>query len=103
MVYSGKGCVMGVDQGNGLHLVIKMPPDENGLVITIRVHHQEVTYALFSHLDHYMSAYNIKVCVIDALPNQHAARAFASRFPGRVYLAYYGETQNGMVDLGHDT
>jgi hypothetical protein len=103
MVYCGKECVMGVDQGNGLHTVIKTPPDERGLVHTLRVHHQEVTDAVFSHLDHFMAAYNVKVCVIDALPNQHAARAFARRFPGRVYLAYYGETQKGMVDWGHDT
>jgi hypothetical protein len=103
MLYSGEGCVMGVDQGNGLHIVIKMPPDENGVVVTVRVYHQEVTDALFSHLDHFMNAYKVKACVIDALPNQHAARAFARRFPGRVYLAYYGETQKGMVDWGHDT
>ncbi len=103
MTYTGKGCVMGVDQGNGLHIVIKEPPDERGLVSTLLAHNQEVTDALFSHLDPFMKAYGVKVCVIDAQPHTHAARAFAKRHPGRVFLADYGETQKGMVDWGYDT
>ena len=98
---SGRGCVMGVDQGNGLHIVIKEPTDSE-LTRTVRVHYEPLTDATFSHLDHFMKAYDVRACVIDAQPGMHAARAFASRFPGRVYLAWYGDTQKGLADWGHD-
>ena len=100
MTPGGKGCVMGVDQGNGLHVVIKEPHEDKGVVLTVRVHHEPRTDAVFSHLDSLMEAYDVRFCVIDGLPNTHAARAFARRFPGRVWLAYYGETQKGISILG---
>ena len=103
MVFSGKGCVMGVDQNYGLHIVVKAPPDEDGVVSTLRVYHQEATDALFSHLDHFMQAYDVRVCVIDAQPGIHSARSFAKRHQGRVWLAYYGDTQKGMADWKYDT
>lgn len=93
---------MGVDQGNGLHLVIKEPHLDKDIVFTLRVKHQEMTDATFSHLDPFMKAYDVRACVIDAQPHSHAAHAFAGRFPGRVYLAYYGDTQKGLVDWGRD-
>ena len=99
---SGKGCVMGVDQGNGLHIVIKERRPDGNIVFTLRVKHQEITDATFTHLDQLMKDYDVRVCVIDALPHTHAARAFAGRFRGRVYLAYYGDTQKGLVDWGYD-
>jgi hypothetical protein len=49
-----------------------------------------------------MNLFDVRSCVIDALPNQHAARAFARRFPGKVHLAYYGEAQKGHVSFGRD-
>ena len=101
MMTTGKGCVMGVDQGNGLHLVVK-EPSESGIVFTVRVHHEPATDALFSHLDYYMETFDVQVCIIDALPNTHAARAFASRFQGRVWCAYYGGTQKGTATYGFD-
>jgi len=96
----GKGCVMGVDQGNGLHIVIKEPHGD--IVPTIRVHHEPMTDALFSHLDAFMETYDVRFCVIDALPNTHAARAFAKRFYGRVWCAYYGGSQKGTASWGFD-
>ena len=98
----GKACVMGVDQGNGLHVVIKEPHDDRGIVLTILVHHEPQTDPTFSHLDHLMETYDVRYCVIDALPNTHAARAFAKRFPGRVWCAYYGGTQKGAATWGFD-
>ena len=97
----GTGCVMGVDQGNGLHIVLKEPKDK-GYVLTIRVHHEPMTDATFSHLDHFMETFDVRACVIDALPGTHAARAFAARFEGRVWLAYYGSSQKGTASWGHD-
>jgi hypothetical protein len=101
-VTTGKGCVMGVDQGNGLHIVVKEPKANGDVVLVVRVHHEPQADAQFTHLDHYMDAYDVRACVIDAQPSIHAARAFAKRYPGRVFLARYGETQKGFVDWGRD-
>jgi hypothetical protein len=98
---SGKGCVMGVDQGSGLHIVVK-EPHESGRVFTVRVHHEPAADATFTHLDYFMDAFDVRACVVDAQPGQHAARDFANRYPGRVYLAYYGTTQKGLADWGYD-
>jgi len=100
MTARGKGCVMGVDQGNGLHVVVK-EPHESGLVFTVRVHHEPRTDPTFSHLDHFMAAFDVRAVVIDGLPNTHAARAFAQRFPGRVWLSYYGNSK-GRVNWSRD-
>ena len=102
MTNRGKGCVMGVDQGNGLHIVIKEPNPEKDIVFTVRIHHEPMTDATFSHLDAFMDAYDVRACVIDGMPNTHAARAFSKRFPGRVWLAYYGTTQRGAVNWARD-
>ena len=99
---TGKGCVMGIDQGNGLHIVLKEPHPDKDIVFTVRIHHEPMTDATFSHLDHFMEAFDVRACVIDGMPNTHAARAFAQRFPGRVWLAYYGATQRGAVNWSRD-
>jgi hypothetical protein len=101
MLARGRGCVMGVDQGSGLHVVIKEPHPGKDLVFTIRVHHEPRTDAEFTHLDHFMETYDVRACVIDGLPNSHAASAFAHRFPGRVWLAYYN-AQKGKVAWSYD-
>jgi len=100
MTSRGKGCVMGVDQGNGLHVVVK-EPHESGLVFTVRVHNEPRTDPTFTHLDHFMAAFDVRAVVIDGLPNTHAARAFASRWPGRVWLSYYGNAK-ARVNWGRD-
>ncbi|MBN1631220.1 MAG: hypothetical protein JW990_15775, partial [Thermoleophilia bacterium] len=99
---TGQGCVMGVDQGSGLHIVVKEPAKDREYLLTVRVHHEPHTDESFSQLDGFMEAFDVRACVIDALPGQHAARAFARRFPGRVCLAYYGDTQKGLVSWEHD-
>jgi hypothetical protein len=98
----GKGCVMGVDQNRGLHIVIKQPDENQGVVFTLRVHHEPQTDADFSHLDHFMEAYDVRACVIDALPGTQAASAFAHRFRGRVWCAYY-TAQKGKVAWSYDS
>jgi hypothetical protein len=100
MTARGKGCVMGVDQGNGLHVVIK-EPHESGIVFTVRAHHEPQTDPTFSHLDHFMADFDVRAVVIDGLPNTHAARAFARRYPGKVWLSYYGNSK-GRVSWNRD-
>src|SRR5262249_9059243 len=49
----------------------------------------------FSQLDGLMEAFQVRKCVIDAMPETHATRAFANRFRGRVWLNYFNENQKG--------
>jgi hypothetical protein len=85
-------CYMGVDQkGDELHIVIRKA------IKFTKTH--EVVYIgrvrEFGMLDQFMRDYNVNLCVIDGTPNQHSARDFSKRFPGRVYLCYYQDTQKG--------
>jgi hypothetical protein len=42
-----------------------------------------------------MKRYKVRVCVIDAQPEVHATRAFATRHAGRVWMNYFVESQRG--------
>jgi hypothetical protein len=49
-------------------------------------------------LDVLMERYRVWICVIDHQPDGTMARAFAQRFPGRVYVTHYAEdTQKDVV------
>jgi hypothetical protein len=87
---AGSGCVMGVDQGDLLHVEIRQPESilSGGKIVYIGI------VDSFEKLDELMKLYGISVCVIDALPNKHSARQFRDRFPGRVFLSYYNERDN---------
>lgn len=87
-------CYMGVDQGGSnkdlFHIVIGKKDDaKKGKIIYIGIEKG------WFELDGLMKRYNIGRCVIDGLPNQEDARAFAKRFPGKVYLSYFSEHQKG--------
>ncbi len=83
---------MGVDQkGDELHIVIR-----KGIKFTRQheiIHISKVRE--FGELDRFMRQYNVNCCVIDGTPNQHSARDFSKRFPGRVFLCYYSDSQKG--------
>jgi hypothetical protein len=85
---------MGVDTGKQLHVVIlKMlteGPEVQHLV------HLAVCHD-FSDLDALMERFRIDKCVIDALPETHATRAFALRHAGDVYLNFFSEHQHGQA------
>jgi hypothetical protein len=84
-------CSMGVDQGNDLHVVIGKRDGcgARGKLVKIGVWRE------WEELDKLMRDYRVSRCVVDALPETRNARAFASRFPGRVYLNYYNAHQKG--------
>ncbi len=89
---SETACTMGVDTGKDLHVVISrfLPPrNDRREVVYIGVRHD------YSELDELMKRYEVQGCVIDALPEIHATRAFATRHGGRVWLNYFLETQRG--------
>lgn len=81
---------MGVDQGKTIFVVIgKDHPHKAGKIVHIG------EYKEFEELDGLMKNFNITRCVIDAEPEIRKAREFAERFPGRVFLCYYSDTQRG--------
>ena len=44
-----------------------------------------------------MERFNVVACVIDGLPETHATREFADRFPGYVFLNFFNESQRGSA------
>jgi len=89
---SSERCTMGVDTGKELHVVISRWGSESREC-------REVVYIGarqdYSELDDLMVRFNVWNCVIDALPEIHATRAFANRHSGRVFLNYFVESQRG--------
>jgi len=83
-------CSMGVDQGTDLHVVIgKKHPRAFGQIVHIGV------YKDWEELDRLMKNFHVGLCVVDALPEQRNARAFAERHKRKVYLNFYNERQKG--------
>lgn len=83
-------CSMGVDQGKDLHVVIgKRGLDGLDSILHIGV------YRDWEDLDRLMNNFNVKCCVVDALPETRNARTFANRFLGKVFLNYYQEKKKG--------
>ena len=90
---------MGVDTGKELHVVISRPlKDGEGRrqVVYIGVRHE------YSEIDELMHRYQITSCVIDALPEIHATRAFAKRHFGQVWLNYFQHSQRGSYRWDSD-
>jgi hypothetical protein len=96
--YSDVGTYMGVDQGNNLHVVIgKNHPKRSGEVIHIGeyIGNKEKDGAGWILLDELMKRFKVMRCVVDGLPETKHARAFAERFPGRVFLCFSNVHQKG--------
>ena len=89
---SNTGCVMGVDTGKQLHLVILQ--SEESFSDRCHLVHLAVCHE-FSELDPLMKQFRVECCVIDGMPETHATREFANRHPGKVYLSYFNEHQRG--------
>ena len=51
----------------------------------------------YEEIDSLMERFKVSRCVIDALPEIHATRAFAERHRGRVWLNYFNESQKGSA------
>lgn len=88
----GRSTVMGVDQGDYLHVVI-YGKEKSG---EARLLHVEVTDT-FDRLPQLMDDYGVAICLIDALPNKHSARKFALMYPAKAWLVYYNENQKEFI------
>jgi len=89
---SAEECVMGVDTGLDLHVVV-LRPDQDSEEINHLVHLG--VYHDFSDLDAVMDRFKVDRCVIDGLPETHATRDFAGRHRGQVYMSFFNEHQRG--------
>lgn len=85
----GRNCIMGVDQGDKLHVTI-YKKERAG---EIRLIHSGVYTDFDKDLPNLMDKYGVVFCMIDALPNKHSARKFALMFPAKVWLIYYNVNQ----------
>lgn len=47
-----------------------------------------------------MEEYNVKICVVDAMPNVNEAMDFARAFPGRVFIGWYQKNSKDVVQWG---
>ena len=77
---------MGVDVGKVLHVVIHNSEKQIVYIDTVKD---------FEDLDKLMNEYDIKQCVVDALPETREVQKFVDRFRGRVHMCYY----SGMKEV----
>jgi hypothetical protein len=86
----GGSSSMGIDQGKDLHVVIgRAETKRAGKIVHVGI------YKDWGKLETLMKDFNVYRCVIDGMPETDKARAFAKKFPGRVYLNFYSEHQKG--------
>lgn len=74
---------MGVDVGTRLH--IRVSGELNSIPHVLWMG----AVLEFEELYDIMDRFKVRLCVIDAMPEQHAVSAFVARFPGRVIAAGY--------------
>lgn len=88
--YSGQWpVIMGIDQAGVRDqnvCIYERPPDAPRRALWIG------TVPEWTDIDPLMRDYNVTLAVADSLPDRKGARALASRFPGRVLLAMYNDS-----------
>ena len=90
---SGRDTYMGIDQMGGFHAVIIKKRLSDGRQAVI---HAEAIFSddPWEKSGKLMNQYGVAVCVLEHLPNWDNAKAFANKFPGRVFIVTsYGEDQ----------
>lgn len=84
---SGTGMLMGVDQGNELHVAVGRMVGENLEIVHLEIVPFDIG---FDRVGKLMEAYGVRMCVMDGLPNRHSATQVMNNFrAGRIELAYY--------------
>jgi len=90
-------CAMGVDVGSVLHVVVRrFRKDGAGRQMRRAVH--VATVDRFEDLDPLMRRFDVRQCVVDALPETREALRFAKRFDGKVKLAWYSAGSGAKRD-----
>lgn len=81
-------CAMGIDVGKVLHVVIGCRIGRKRFKIL-----RALEVSGFSDVHDLAKKYNVKNCVIDALPETRTVRAFQEQEPYEIFLCYYKESQ----------
>ena len=89
---SETSCTMGVDVGKRCHVVVSRRADRGGA--TRQIVHLGI-HAEWSEVRDLMTRFKVQRCVIDALPELHAARAFVACYPRRAFACYFKESVRG--------
>lgn len=94
-------CAMGVDQMGGYNYVVIANRNKDGKKTLVHLEIIESSnpeyyedgkpITPFKRLYALMREFNVTICVCDAMPNYNEAADFARAFPGRVFLAHYGD------------
>lgn len=71
---------MGIDVGLKLHVIIQ---NEAGRIVLIK------SVDDFDELDPFMDEYNVKLAVIDAMPETRKSQEFCKKYKGRAFMCYY--------------
>lgn len=97
-------CCMGVDQRSGeLHVVIVRRNQHGKKQIVLveliqsanpRFYKDGKMVTPFYFLGHLMARYDVDCCLIDGMPSINEAMDFARKFPGRVWIAFYGSIRD---------
>ena len=84
MPQQSQQCIVGVDVGKVLHVVIRelLPGEELRLVFAGTVRH-------FEDLDHLFSRYYVSCLVIDAMPEMRKSIELTKKYPGRAWICRY--------------
>jgi hypothetical protein len=81
-------CAMGIDVGTDLHTTIGCRIDKDRYQIV-----RAVALTDFKQVHDLAQKYNVKSCVIDALPETRTVRAFQKAEGYEIFLCYYKESQ----------
>jgi hypothetical protein len=93
-----QGCWMGVDVGARLHVWIMWDGEVQGVAGRFLV--AALNVPSFDEVSALMRRYAVKVCVVDAHPELHAAGEFQMRHAGRVFLCTYVPERMPPLILG---
>jgi hypothetical protein len=90
---------MGVDQMGAFNVVIIKERLVDGRQAVV---HLEYIFDNdpFQRTSALMALYGVQICCVETLPNYNDAKRFASRHPGKVFLAHYAEVNEGMLRWG---
>jgi hypothetical protein len=90
---------MGIDQMGAFNVVIIKERMADGRQAVV---HLEYVYDPdpFMRCDALMALYGTQICVVETLPNYNDAKRFAARHLGKVFLAHYGDIEEGMMRWG---
>lgn len=85
---SQTGTFMGVDQGAKLHVTIMRSGTKPQVIAAIETDS-------FDQVAYLIRRYNVRDCVIDALPETRKARELQQKFTNKVWLCFYNDNQKG--------